>query len=165
VGILGCVAQLALDLMPEVRLYPDAVLQGIFVVLSLVGWATWRSRVNEPLRVRHASAPLILLVAASSALGALALGGFFASIMPSLWPHIPPSNYPYADSTATVLSVFAQLLLARRFTLNWLLWIVVDVILIAVFWRLELLFMALQYLIFLGLATAGYFAWHKAPSA
>ena len=60
------------------------------------------------------------------------------------------------------MSVLAQILLARRFLENWLLWITVDVLAIGVYFSKDLHPTAVLYGIFLLLAITGLLDWRRA---
>ena len=69
---------------------------------------------------------------------------------------------PFWDSALTVGSILAQLLLNRKKLENWILWIIVDISYIGLYIHRGLFSTAVLYAIFLGIATAGLFAWRKA---
>ena len=69
---------------------------------------------------------------------------------------------PYWDATTTVLSVIAQILLARRRLENWILWIVVDVLAIGIYYVKGLYPTMVLYAIFLCMASGGLLLWLRA---
>ena len=71
------------------------------------------------------------------------------------------ADFPYWDATTTVLSVLAQYLMERRFLQSWLVWITVDVLAIGLYWQKDLTPTAALYVIFLGMAIAGYVSWRR----
>jgi len=71
------------------------------------------------------------------------------------------ASYPYADSFVMVLSVIATVLLAKKRIETWYLWIVVDLVCVFLFFKKGVIFLSLEYLIFLGLATYGLLNWKK----
>jgi nicotinamide mononucleotide transporter len=56
----------------------------------------------------------------------------------------------------------AQYLLARRYHENWTYWIIVDIVSIPLYIARELYPFGILYVIFLGLAIAGWISWHRA---
>jgi nicotinamide mononucleotide transporter len=61
-----------------------------------------------------------------------------------------------------MFSVAAQVLQARKNIENWPLWLVVNGVAIASYWTAALAFTAFLYLVYLGLAVAGWRAWATA---
>jgi nicotinamide mononucleotide transporter len=68
---------------------------------------------------------------------------------------------PYWDSTATVLSLVAQWMLARKLIENWLVWIAVDVLSIGIYLAKGLYPTTVLYAAFLVLAALGWVEWRK----
>jgi nicotinamide mononucleotide transporter len=69
---------------------------------------------------------------------------------------------PWWDAGVAITSVAAQLLLARRYLENWVLWIAVDVVAVPLFaWR-GLWFTSGVYVVLLGLSIWGMLDWHRA---
>jgi nicotinamide mononucleotide transporter len=60
-----------------------------------------------------------------------------------------------------VSSIIATVLLANKKIETWLLWIAVDLICVFLFFKKGVVFLGLEYLIFLGLATYGLMNWQK----
>ena len=71
------------------------------------------------------------------------------------------AHYPYWDGTIAMTSVVAQILLARRYVENWILWIIVDILAIGLYWTKGLHPTAILYAIFLIVAVAGLYEWRK----
>lgn len=69
---------------------------------------------------------------------------------------------PHADAFIAAASLGAQYLLAHKRLENWLIWIAVDVVAIAVYWGRDLRLTAGLYLVFLVLAAIGLRAWLRA---
>ncbi|MGZ8310507.1 MAG: nicotinamide riboside transporter PnuC, partial [Allosphingosinicella sp.] len=71
------------------------------------------------------------------------------------------ASYPLWDASVAILSIFAQILLARRYLENWLVWILVDLISIGLYAAKGLWLTTLLYVIFLALATLGFVQWRR----
>ncbi|MEZ5800705.1 MAG: nicotinamide riboside transporter PnuC [Nitratireductor sp.] len=65
----------------------------------------------------------------------------------------------YWDACTTVLSVIAQILMARRYLQSWLVWITVDILAIGIYLTKDLTPTAALYALFLCLSIAGYLRW------
>jgi len=59
------------------------------------------------------------------------------------------------------MSIVATILLAQKKIETWYLWIVVDIVCVFLFFKKGVVFLALEYLVFLGLATYGLLNWKK----
>ena len=64
-----------------------------------------------------------------------------------------------ADAATTGLSLAAQFMLNKRWLHNWLVWIIVDAGYVGLYLAKGLVPTALLYLIFIGIAVAGYRSW------
>ncbi len=137
----------------SVKLYPDMVLQVLFLGLSVQGWLRWGRETNHDssIKILRWGQALILLVA----LGAvyLATGTFFA--------RITQSALPWWDSAILVLSLFAQGLLTYHYRENWYLWIAVDLLALYVYSAKELYLTLILYALFLVMAVIGCVEWHR----
>ncbi len=140
---------------PEVRLYSDAGLQGFFFVVQLYGWWNWsasaaRSGAVEVLTLERRAK---LLVAVAVIVASLAWGTGMA--------RYTSASLPYLDAFIAMASVAAQILMARRFVENWVVWVAVDVVAIGVYASRELPLTALLYVIFLGMSVWGWIGWRR----
>lgn len=147
----------------QARLYPDALLQICFILISVYGWYRWARGVQQAdLPVSRLGLPACLMFVTLGLAFTAGIGWFFASALPQLWPEIPPAALPYVDSGILAFSLIAQAGLSRKILQTWLVWISIDVVAIGVYWSRELYLTSLLYVIFLGLAIAGYLAWRRA---
>ena len=73
-----------------------------------------------------------------------------------------PASYPFLDALTTVMSFVAMWLLVRKHIESWCYWIVVDVIGIWLYFVKDVKFIALLYVLLLGLAIIGLRNWHRA---
>lgn len=62
-------------------------------------------------------------------------------------PALQPDAFPFWNSAMAVLSIVAIILVMRKYVENWLLWVVSDVIIIAIFAYRGVYAMALEYII------------------
>ena len=141
----------------DARLYLQAILQVLYVLLAVHGWQEWGRDVRAgavPV-VRHlgtwAHAAVLAVTLALTALTAPALAAF------------SDAAAPWADSLGTWSSLAATWLMIRKVAANWLWWIVVDAGLAWLFASQGLWFTAALYLAFAVLAGAGWVAWRRAP--
>jgi nicotinamide mononucleotide transporter len=140
----------------EAKLYSDMILQGFFVTIQVYGWWYWLNgnmAEDGHVIVRRLPPGYTLWYGCAAVIGVLALGTFMDSMT--------DAALPYPDATTTVLSVIAQILLARRYLENWLVWIVVDVLAIGIYFVKGLYPTTVLYVIFLGMAIGGYLLWRR----
>lgn len=139
----------------EQKLYSDALLQLFFLALNIYGWLNWsRTRTDAGVPVRWLGPRAFLLWAGV---------GIAASLGWGLVMHWQTdAAAPYWDASVAMLSVLAQLLLARRYIDNWIWWIIVDCLAIPLYWTRGLHLTAGLYVVFLALSAAGLVEWMRA---
>ena len=69
------------------------------------------------------------------------------------------SNVPWCDAFTTALSMVAMWMLARKYLEQWLVWIVVDVVSVALYLYKGLFFTAGLYALYAIIAVYGYWNW------
>ncbi|MEQ4673870.1 nicotinamide riboside transporter PnuC [Providencia vermicola] len=164
----------------QIQLYANLLLQIFFFVANIYGWYAW-SRVNSSqqaeLKIRWLSLPKASVTLVLSVLAVLYLTfnidvvfGVLATWAVELlnmlganlaMPTIEPDAFPFWDSTMTILSVVAMILMTRKYVENWLLWVIINVISIVIFFIQGVYAMSLEYLILLGIALNGSRLWIK----
>jgi nicotinamide mononucleotide transporter len=138
------------------RLYGDAGLQVVFIVVSVWGWYSWlhggaggRGR----LAVSTLDARGWALVAAGWAAGYLVLSWFLRTYT--------NTDVPHTDGFLTAGSLVGQVLLSRKKLENWHAWIVVDVLYVGLYVYKGLLLTGVLYALFVAMAVAGLLAWRR----
>jgi len=136
------------------RLYGEATLQLLFIVVALWGWWQWlrgRGGDGEPLRVHRMSARQI---------------GWIGGLTLLAWPllglvlqHHTDSDVPFLDALPTAGSVAGQFLLGRKLIENWLVWLAVNVFSVGLFAFKGLWLTVLLYALFALLSVVGWHAW------
>jgi nicotinamide mononucleotide transporter len=139
----------------EAKLYADMGLQVFYFVLSWYGWYQWKfggaNRSELPVgrtARRHVGRLVPLGIAGSLALGLVLARTTDAAL-------------PWVDSATSVTSLLAQWMMTRKLLENWLVWIAVDVVYVAMFIFKELYLTAGLYAVFLLLAVKGYVDWRR----
>lgn len=136
------------------RLYADAALQIVFLAQSIYGWWAWTGaerRAEPPVRVLGRRWRVATI--AGVALAALGAG--------TLLDRQTDAAAPYWDATASLTSLAANQLLARRVLENWLLWMAADVVYVGLFAWKGLYASALLYVVFFGMCVAGLVGWRR----
>jgi len=137
-------------LFVDARLFADAGLQVVYVVLGFMGWWVWAMRSRGPLVVERASFRLLLGTT-------LAVGAATLVLVPIL--RAAHGAAPGWDALTTSMSLGAQLLLNLKRLETWYVWIAVDVIYVPLYLSRDLNLTALVYVVFLGLCVMGWRQW------
>ena len=138
------------------KLYSDALLQGIYMLLVGYGWWRWRQRLDDGGRVIVAPLP-------RGALPRGLLAGALLSVLLGAWMHAyTDAALPWLDASLTAYSLVAQWWQDRRHLAAWWLWIVVDVIYIGEYLNKQLWITAVLYAVFVWLAVLGLRHWRRA---
>jgi nicotinamide mononucleotide transporter len=135
------------------KLYGDVLNYAVLLILCIYGWYEWLrgGESRAPLPIAFASRRVRIVAVAVCALGAPAMGFAF-----DRWTD---AALPYWDSVIAVLSLVAQVLLARKLVENWILWIIVDVLGVGVYFAKQLYLTSGLYFLFLILASIGLVKW------
>ena len=122
----------------------------MFIVLGVMGWWVWATRVRSPLAVTRAGPRLLV---------ATALGVGVATLI--LIPILRAAHgaAPGWDAATTSMSLGAQLLLNLKRLETWYVWIAVDVIYVPLYFSRDLNLTALVYIVFLALCIQGWRQW------
>lgn len=146
-------------------LYGEVYLNLLFFVpTGVIGYLMWRRHTAKDRTVvmRQLGWNQILLVAAFCMASTFGLG-LFLSLNPQ-------QNTPYIDATTNVLSVVATFLMMLRYKEQWLLYILLNVVTIAM-WLLRVAaeghagdLMVVMWSLFLCNSVFGYWRWHRGAS-
>lgn len=140
------------------RLYGDVAVQAFFFVSSIWGWQRWLfGRTTEGTRTRLRVARLTGLQRAGVALAWLALWPTVGALL----ARFTDSDVPYFNALPTVGSGMAQVLLALKYVETWPVWVVVNVVSIALYASKRLWLTSVLYVIFTGLALTGWRRWQR----
>jgi nicotinamide mononucleotide transporter len=141
------------------KLYADAVLQLVYLVLSVYGWYEWRfgGAQHSRLQVSRATRKHWLVVVPLFLVGGLGLGALLA--------RYTDSPVPYFDALLTAASLVAQWMMTRKLLENWVIWIAADLVYVPLFIQRGLPLTAVQYAVFLLLAALGWHGWRQSLRA
>ena len=146
-------AALFLVVFAHARIYSNAALQAVYVVVSFYGWYLWLRGGRDQGRLPVSRAPLgwLLSLAAAATIASVALG--------LLLRHGTDAALPFPDAATTAFSLAAQWMTTRKWLESWMVWIGVDVVYVAMYSSQGLYPTAGLYAAFLVLATLGYREW------
>lgn len=138
------------------KLYGDASLQIVFVVVAGWGWWQWLRGTEadgSALKVRRLSTQGRWLMLGLLALGWPGIGLFLK--------HYTDTDVPWWDAFPTAGSLIGQWLLGRKYVENWAAWIVVNVVSVALFAYKGLWLTVVLYLVFIAMSFIGWRAWQR----
>ena len=128
------------------------------IVAAFYGLSTWRK--GDDSKPRKAYRP-ITHMPVRHALWALVAFLVIWGVMYELLIHLTDSTVPVTDSFANALSIIALWALARKYVEQWLLWLVADVVLTALYAYKGLVFRPCLYGFYTVMAVVGYFKWRS----
>ena len=138
------------------KLYGEASLQLLFAALALWGWWQWlrgRTAEGQTLHVRTLGWRGRWL-ALGLTLAAWPLLGLFLQ-------HRTDSPLPYWDALPTVASITGQWLLGRKYQENWPVWVLVNLVSVALFAFKGYWLTVVLYAVFVPMSVAGWRAWQR----
>ncbi len=136
------------------RLFADAGLQVVYLLLGIYGWANWLRGGEERTALTISRTPRRQWVVMAVALPVLTLA--LRAILIAA-----QGSAPLLDALTTVLSLIAQYMLCRKQLEHWLIWIAADLIYIPLYFARSLPLTAVLYAVFLLMCVAGWRDWSR----
>jgi nicotinamide mononucleotide transporter len=143
------------------KLYADAGINLFYFLMSVYGWYSWSKKGEKPpLKITSAIRKdwliaMVMFVVSMAVI--LVLLKYFKQDDIEYWK----TNVPYIDTFTTAIFIVAMWFMALKKIENWIFWIIGDVISVPLYAYKGLVFTSFQFVVFLALAFAGYFAWKK----
>jgi len=147
----------------QVNLYSAMVLQIFFFCNAIYGWFNWKRQStngNESVTLLSHKGRVFWVVGVIG--GAFAMGMVMSRInlwLPDLFPE--RATFVYTDAMIAVMSIAASLLCARLKLENWILWILVNIMSIAMYAMKGIMLVSVQYIFFLAMAIYGFIQWKR----
>jgi len=136
------------------RLYGEATLQLLFIVVASWGWWQWlrgRGGDGQPLGVHRMSKRQVVWISG------LTLAAW--PVLGLVLQRYTDSDVPYLDALPTAGSVAGQFLLGRKLIENWAVWLAVNVFSVGLFAVKGLWLTVFLYALFAALSVVGWRAW------
>lgn len=151
-GILNCLAWLILLWINAI--YLNALLQLVYIVISVYGWWhwLWGGEARDSLPVRFATSAERLRAAAVIAVGAAAGTRLMVLVGDAA---------PVWDALTTITSIVAIYWQARKIYESWILWLSVDIIYFALYGSQDLWLTALTQVAFGAMCVVGLRDWRR----
>jgi nicotinamide mononucleotide transporter len=153
--LAGAVSAALVGVLSAINALPmQGALNGYYVGMAVYGYANWTRASNRgELPVGTLPARWHLL----AALILLPLSWFSAGLL----ARETRAAWPLLDSLTTWFSLFATWMAARARIENWVYWIIIDGVLVYLYFKQGMPVLALQFLVMTGLAFAGFVAWRR----
>ncbi len=155
IGIINVSLYAWLFISPGIRLYADALLQCIYILLLFYGWMNWADR-NKKKEASHT-----FKIPSKTAIKLFFIFLAATIVLAFFLQHYTNASYPWLDSALTCSSLAAQWMIAKKIIENWIVWIVVDIIYLPLYFVKHLPLTTILYAIFLLLAFKGFLEWKK----
>lgn len=137
-------------------LYGEAALQGVFVLVSFWGWWQWLWGCDE-----HQQALSVRPLPRRHWWQGLAFWAVMWVLIGSFLDRYTDSTVPYWDALPTAGSLLGQWWLARKWIDNWPVWLMVNVVSVALFAYKLMWLTAVLYAVFAVLSVVGWQAWRR----
>jgi nicotinamide mononucleotide transporter len=132
----------------------QAALNVYYVGMAMYGYWHW-TRMSERGELPVGTLPFKWHLAAAAAIAPLSW------LTAELLARETQAAWPLLDSLTTWFSLFATWLVARARLESWVYWIIIDGVLVYLYFMQGLPVIALQFAAFTGLALAGFIAWRR----
>ncbi|MBL4631275.1 MAG: nicotinamide mononucleotide transporter [Paraglaciecola sp.] len=139
----------------EVKLYSDMALHLFYIGFQIYGWMLWKNAQDPTgqIVVNQGTTKEYTLWLIAIVIGTAVVG--------TIMQNSTDASFPYPDAFTTCASLVAQWLLSHKKLLNWTVWIVVDIVAIAIYWQKGLFPTSALYACFLVMAMIGQWQWYK----
>lgn len=154
VGLIN--VSISMVIFYQQHLYADALQQIMYITLLIFGWYNWngKKKTSDKFEVGRLSIREKVRYSLIILLSAFIIGLLLKTLTNAI--------FPWADSFATATAFVAQYLIARKKIENWYLWMIVNMVYIAIYFHKGLDLYTVLFGIYLVLSFGGYFKWKKA---
>ena len=132
--------------------YAQSLLQIFYLIMSIYGYIIWNKVDAERIKEWSPRKHLIIIF-----IGTI-LTFIFGFILKE---YAESSEQPILDALTTIFSVFSTYMVVKKVLENWLYWIVIDALLVYLYYIQEAHILSLQFVVYIIIAIFGYFSWMK----
>lgn len=143
----------------QAGLYADFAISIYYIIASVYGLIVWM-RGNERDRGDECDEGVVRTPRWAWGVAAVSTLVLWVGIGEALW-RFTDSTVPWADGFTTALSITAMWMLARKFTGQWLVWLVADLACAWLYYYKGLYFTCGLYAVYAVVAALGYRKWRK----
>jgi len=167
----------------QIQLYSSLLLQIFFLLANIYGWYAWTRQTSAQqveLQIRWLGSRARIVWAILSLIAILVMTRFIDTIfgqfahltvillnqfgLTAQLPVLQPDAYPFWDACMTILSVVAMIFMTRKWVENWILWVVINIISVAIFTLQGVYAMSIEYMILTVIAINGVRLWSNKAS-
>lgn len=138
------------------KLYADMGINAYYFVMSVYGWYIWsrkgESSTHIPITKNKPSENIVSIL--------IFIVSYF--LIQHILGNYTDSDVPHLDAFTTAIAFTAMWLMAKKKIENWIAWIIADFVSVPLYFYKGYILTSFQYLVFLGLAIAGFLAWKRA---
>jgi nicotinamide mononucleotide transporter len=136
-------------------LIADGLLQAFYIIIGVVGLWQWIKGKSEGHQKPIVTYPVSNHI--------MSIGVCLLVSFPISWLLITyaDARYGYLDTLLTLLSVWATWLLIQKELNNWVYWIIIDAVYVALYWGSEGYLFALLFLVYALISVFGWNRWRK----
>jgi len=138
------------------KYYGEVMLNAIYYLpLQFIGYYIWNKNMNSEIgdvkgkKLSLKNSTILLIVT-----------GIGIILYQWLLEHLG-GRHPLLDSASTVISIIANMLMVLRYREQWLLWIVIDIITVVMWLKVQDYIMVTMWAVYLVNAFYGYYNWSK----
>lgn len=138
------------------KFYADMGLNAYYFFISIYGWIVWsrgKSGSGEGLQITRIALKQGLVLTLITALAFAGIG--------IILDHFTDSPVPYWDAFTTALSFTATWMLARKILEHWILWLIIDVVSMALYLYRGLYPTLLLFGVYSIMAVVGFIQWRR----
>jgi nicotinamide mononucleotide transporter len=154
-GIISVLLSIYIFTQDAYRLYPDAGLNGYYLVMSIYGWYHWKHKDGH-----RRETPITRCSLKEWGIAA----AWFIPIWAVLYVFLTRyhiNNVPFLDSFVSASACCGMWLLARRKIENWLVLLISDLFGVPLYYIKHLYLFSLLMCLYVALALLGYLTWRK----
>jgi nicotinamide mononucleotide transporter len=148
---------LFLFLFWDAKLYMESALQLYYLAMAIYGWRQWRGSDNSA----ETAALVISRWTPAQHLRALGLIALLTLASGYALSTFSDAQRPFLDSLTTWGGVVATFMVAKKILENWLYWLVIDSLSVALYLDRELYATAMLFVVYLVIIAFGWSAWLK----
>jgi nicotinamide mononucleotide transporter len=134
------------------RLYGDMALQVFYFFAGVYGWMFWRRNLGRDFSVRRMPPAHWILLIAATALQSLVYYYIISYFR---------GDRALLDAVLTAASLSATYMMTRKWTENWITWVVIDAVYVYLYGVKQMWLFAALYLIFAAMAFYGWRSWMR----
>ncbi|ALH95466.1 nicotinamide riboside transporter PnuC [Acinetobacter equi] len=139
----------------QFKLYGETILQVFFMVMAVYGYIQWKKGAVEHHILGISNLSLIKTI--QQLIGGCIVGIGFGAVL----ANFTEASVPWLDAQLAAFSLLATYWSSQKYLNTWRLWVVVDIIYIAMFIYKSLYLTAGLYAVFVILAAMGWMQWQK----